>query len=61
VVDEPVVDEPVVDEPVVDEPVDEEPAPTAGIAWWVWLIIGLAVVAAAAVAYIYWWKPNHAA
>jgi len=32
-----------------------EPEPT-GIAWWVWLIIGIAVVAAVVLVYFYWWR-----
>jgi hypothetical protein len=59
--DEPVIDEetPVIedDKPAVDEetPVEE---PTAGIAWWVWMIIALAVIGAVTAVWTFWLKPR---
>ncbi len=48
-------------EPTPEPEPAPEPEPTNGIAWWVWLIIGIAIVSGIAVGYVYWWKPRHAA
>ncbi|MFC2069986.1 helix-turn-helix domain-containing protein [Chloroflexota bacterium] len=43
------------EEEVVEEEEEEEEEPT-GIAWWVWVIIGIAVVVAGLLIYFMWWK-----
>ncbi len=45
----------------IPEPVPEpipEPAPHTGIEWWVWLLVGIAVISVLVVGYLYWWKPR---
>jgi len=60
----PVVTPPVVTPPVVEEEEEEEvtppvvtpPVAEAGLAWWIWLIIGVAVVVVGLLVYFLWWR-----
>ncbi len=45
----------------IPEPVPEPipgPTPHTGIEWWVWLLVGIAVISVLVVGYLYWWKPQ---
>jgi hypothetical protein len=44
------------EEEAVEEEEEEVVTPTTGMAWWVWVIIGAAIIVVLALVYFLWWK-----